>query len=40
MDAALYYYEHPEEMRNLRRTLRETGTILAEEALQPPEPAQ
>jgi len=34
------YYEHPEEMRDLRRTRRETETTLAEEALQPPEPAQ
>ncbi len=38
--ALAYYHEHPEEMRQLRREREEVRDALAENALQPPEPAQ
>ncbi|MFC3959059.1 DUF433 domain-containing protein [Halovivax cerinus] len=38
--ALAYYHDHPEEMRHLRRDREETTSTLADEALQPPEPAQ
>ena len=38
--ALAYYYDHPEEMRELRREREEVEARLAEEALQPPKPAR
>lgn len=38
--ALAYYYEHPEEVRELRREREQLETVLAKETLQPPEPAQ
>jgi uncharacterized protein (DUF433 family) len=37
--ALAYYYEHPEEMREVRRAREEATSTLAEESLSPPEPA-
>lgn len=38
--ALAYYHEFPEEMRRLRREREETKARLADDALQPPEPAR
>lgn len=38
--ALAYYHEHPEEMRECRREREEAMAELADNALQPPEPAQ
>ena len=38
--ALVYYHEHPDEMRQLRREREELQATLATTALQPPEPAQ
>jgi uncharacterized protein (DUF433 family) len=38
--ALAYYYEHPEQMRELREEREQTRQILADEALQPPETGQ
>ena len=37
--ALAYYYEHPDEVRDVRRAHEETEAGLAEESLSPPEPA-
>jgi hypothetical protein len=37
--ALAYYHEHPEEMRELRRTHEDAEATLAEESVLPPEPA-
>ncbi|MFT4922469.1 MAG: hypothetical protein ACI8XM_001684 [Haloarculaceae archaeon] len=38
--ALAYYHEHPDEMREVRRRHEERESVLAEEALSPPEPAR
>ncbi|MCU4743692.1 DUF433 domain-containing protein [Halobacteria archaeon AArc-m2/3/4] len=38
--ALAYYYEHPEEMRELRNTQRERRSELARESLSPPNTAE
>ena len=38
--ALAYYYDHPEEMRELRREREAVEARRAEDALQPPKPAQ
>ena len=38
--ALAYYHEHPEEMREVRRTNEEAQAILEDVSLSPPEPAK
>ncbi len=38
--ALAYYHEHPDEMREVRRTHEEAQTTVAEASLSPPEPAK
>ncbi|MEF8821544.1 MAG: DUF433 domain-containing protein [Halovenus sp.] len=38
--ALAYYYDHPEEMRQLHAEREATAATLADRALEPPEPAQ
>ena len=38
--ALAYYHEHPEEMREVRHAHEDTETVLADQAVSPPEPAK
>lgn len=38
--ALAYYYEHPDEIRDIRRAHKNAEATLADDALSPPEPAK